>query len=281
MRTAITIVLGLAVASPTLAQTIDGRGTAIVPMNRLPTSTAVVSRGAVPVAQQQAFELVASVEHFDVLAAREFEAISEVVGRQVEAAYQAIATSLQHQLSLRPFLVLFGTTDDLARTVQTRTVPGDREHILVPLDLPEARRAGMLAHEVAHVFLWDMLPARRARQLPAWLVEGMAERYRAEWDSGDIATLQAMLQAGSMPSAQALDAALRPGTGRRDHIVGHAMFDLLVARAGADGPRELIVQIGRDSGREPFAAYLDLVGLTPNDFDSSFETFVRTDLLRR
>lgn len=100
--------------------------------------------------QLQEFRMAAQIEHFDITCAPEFDGRAAVVGRRSENAYRCVASSLQHDLSFRPLLVLFATRAEQLQAIETRTVPGNREHVLVALDIPDAGLDGNLLHELSH-----------------------------------------------------------------------------------------------------------------------------------
>jgi hypothetical protein len=256
MRVSTTVILVLAVVPPAAAQT-----------------------GRVAARQVQEFRLVASVGHFDITCAPGLDGEAEPIGRKAEHAYQAVAASLRHELSLRPLLVLFATTDELRGAVQTGTVPGNREHVLVPLDLPASQLGGTLVHELSHVFLWDILPASRHQQIPPWLIEGMAELHRGDWDASDLETLRNMVEASNVPTPQTLEIVTQPADDRRHVIVGHAMFEFLIARAGVEGPRRLLISLGQNLATAPLDVYLATLGLAPDEFNQAFNAFLRTRFL--
>lgn len=105
--------------------------------------------------QLQDFRMAAQIEHFDITCAPEFDGHAAVIGRRAENAYRRVASSLQHNLSFRPLLVLFETRAEQMRAIETRTVPGNREHVIVALDMPGAGSEDNLVHELSHVFLFD------------------------------------------------------------------------------------------------------------------------------
>src|SRR5688572_29363700 len=71
--------------------------------------------------QLQDFRMAAQIEHFDITCAPEFDGHAAVIGRRAENAYRRVASSLQHDLSFRPLLVLFETRAEQMRAVETRT----------------------------------------------------------------------------------------------------------------------------------------------------------------
>jgi hypothetical protein len=79
---------------------------------------------------------VSETAHFDITYPPELDAKMARIGREAERAYRQVSSDLVHDLSLRPLLVLFGTRGELDRAVTSGTVPGNREHVLRPLDTP-------------------------------------------------------------------------------------------------------------------------------------------------
>jgi beta-lactamase regulating signal transducer with metallopeptidase domain len=276
------LILALAVVPTALAQTgLVQLTTSVVSTNRLGAAESViVTSSPARVARQiQEARLVASADHFDITSTPDLDGQAELVGRQAEQAYRLVAASLQHELSLRPLLVLYLTGDQAQRAVQTGTVPGNREHILVPLDTPSERLPGMLAHEVSHAFVFDILPASRIYQVPVWLMEGMAELHRGEWDPTDVSALRGILLTGTGPTLQTIEAMRQSTDKRQNYVIGHAMLDFLVARVGTDGPRRLLLSLRENLTVTPLDAYLAALGLAPDEFNRTFDVFLRTRFL--
>jgi hypothetical protein len=223
--------------------------------------------------QLQDFRMAAQIEHFDITCPPEFDGQAAIIGRRAENAYQRVAASLQHDLSFRPLLVLFATKADQMRAIETRTVPGNREHVLVALDIPDAGLDGNLVHELSHVFLFDVLPPARQWNVPVWILEGLAEHQRGEWDADAIGMLRNMVETGTLPMLFGVDAA--GGDSRRSAVFGHAAFDFLASRAGADGARRFFTNLRANPGTSPQNAYLATLALPEADFDRAFGEYLK------
>jgi hypothetical protein len=185
--------------------------------------------------QLQDFRMASQIEHFDITCAPEFDSQAAVIGRRAESAYQRVASSLQHDLSFRPLLVLFATRAEQMRAVETRTIPGNREHVIVALDIPGAGSEDNLVHELSHVFLFDVLS-------PALTLS-------------DVAT-------GRVDS-------------RRSAVFGHAAFDFLRSRLGTDAARRFLAGLRANPATTPEAAYLAALGLAVADFDRAFADYLK------
>lgn len=206
------------------------------------------------------FRMAAQIAHFDITCPPELDRQALAVGRQAENAYQRVSSSLQRDLSFRPLLVLFPTAADQTRAIDTRTIPGNREHVLVALDTPENRVEGQFIHELSHVFLFDALPPAVHRDVPVWILEGLAEHQRGEWNEGDRAAVRDMVDRGNLPKLSR--AGTLEGDARTSTIFGHAAFDFLASREGTDGVRRFLDDLREHT---PVTAFLRGVGLSPAD----------------
>ena len=219
--------------------------------------------------QLQEFRMAAQIDHFDITCPPKLDLRAAIIGRQAESAYQRVSSSLQHTLSFRPLLVLFPTRAEQMRAIDTRTVPGNREHVLIALDAPETGLDGQLIHELSHVFLFDVLPAPLRRDVPVWILEGLAEHQRGEWNDGDRTALKSMLDSGTLPKLSRVETL--DGDARRSLVFGHAAFDFLAAREGTDGVRRFFMDVRE---RAPISAFLARLDLSPADFDSEFDAYL-------
>ncbi len=128
---------------------------------------------------------IRNTDHFEIHYEPDLDLHAERVGREAEHAYERISGDLRHNLALRVPIVLFRTTPELAVSVQTsepghaplsavKVAAGDR--ILLAVDRPADQWLGLITHEVAHIFGFDILPGMTT---PSWILEGLAE-YRAQ-----------------------------------------------------------------------------------------------------
>jgi hypothetical protein len=222
--------------------------------------------------QLQDFRMAAQIEHFDITCAPEFDGQAAVISPRAENAYQRVASSLQHDLSFRPLLVLFETRAEQMRAVETRTIPGNREHVIVALDMPGAGSEDNLVHELSHVFLFDVLSPALHGNVPVWILEGLAEHQRGQWEAADITVLSNMVETGTMPTLS--DVSTGRVDTRRSAVFGHAAFDFLASRTGIDGAQRFVAALRANPGITPQNAYLASLGLDV-DFDRAFAEYSR------
>jgi hypothetical protein len=149
---------------------------------------------------------------------------------------------------------------------------GDR--ILFPTDQPADRWLGLLTHEVAHVFGFDILPGTGT---PRWILEGLAEYQRGAWDPADLAALRGAVRAGSVSAIAVLRADDGTTPPRLLQSVGHAAYDFIESRWGKPGVRQFLFgvrQTARDGG-DPFDMALQI---RRDEFERAFDRYLRDRL---
>ncbi len=217
---------------------------------------------------------ITNTDHFDitftVIAAGDLERIAAVA----ERAYRRISAGLKHELSLRPLIVVYGTRADVQGATAARSFPGNREHLLWALDTPAVQADGDFAHELTHVFAFDIVPVTVRRVLPSWVHEGLAEFERGEWAASDLGIVRDLLRENRFPALVTLSAEGSTNA-HLQRIVGHLAFDFLVARAGQDAVKRVLVSL-RGNVTSPIDVYLTSIGLTESQFEGEFERYVRT-----
>ena len=217
---------------------------------------------------------ITSIDHFDIAFTAITEDDLERVAAIAERAYRRIGAGLTHELSLRPLIVVYGTHAEVQRAIAARSYPGNREHILWALDAPATQADGDFVHELTHVFAFDIIPPTMHRELPAWFQEGLAEFERGEWASSDLGMIRELLRASRLSALSRLSAEGSANTAVLQRVVGHLAFDFLVARAGHDAVKKVLVSL-RENPTNPIDAYLTAIRLSESQFAEEFEVYVR------
>jgi hypothetical protein len=115
-----------------------------------------------------------------------------------------------------------------------------------------------------------MIP--RACQLPAWVLEGLADHETGNWISSERSTVHASVAAGVIPPVAKLAAG--------DRLWGHALFDSVAAKYGTQGVRRYVMaQCDRRAGGADAARVA--FDLASNEFDRAFLTYVRAQFSDR
>ena len=123
------------------------------------------------------------------------------------------------------------------------------------MDRPADQWYGLLAHEVTHIFGFDIIPGTAT---PRWMTEGLAEDQRGEWDPGDLVTIRDAVRANAIPKMSALSGSGGSTDQRLIHGLGHAAFDFIESRWGKPGVRQFIFGLRQTAinGSDPYQSGL-------------------------
>jgi len=240
---------------------------------------AVSSATAQDAAQRDAADRrMRQTDHFEISYAPSLDLHAERIAGEAERAYERVSLDLRHSLGSKIPLALFESAADLERGQRTgvANVPaatGDRnDRILFRVDVPADQWLGLLTHEVAHVFGFDILPGSTT---PTWIAEGLAEYERNAWDPSDLVLLREAVRSNTIPRLTSL----QPEGSRARFVeaLGHAGFDFIEARWGKAGIRQFLLALRRSAsgGADPYDAAFRMAAA---DFDRAFESYLRARL---
>ena len=226
-----------------------------------------------PVSNQQ----VRRTDHFEIQYAASLDLHADRIATEAERAYERVSGDLRHNLAFNVPLVLFASDAELQRSVQAPSGrSGTADRILLALDRPADTWLGVITHELAHVFEFDIIP--RAAASPAWVSEGLAEYERGSWDPADLVILRDAVRTNALPKLTALQS----GTGapRVAHAIGHAAFDFIESRWGKAGMRQLLFALRQQAsgGGDPYEAAFRMQAAA---FENAFEQYLRTKVADR
>jgi TonB family protein len=216
-----------------------------------------------------------ATDHFDIYYEPEPDLHIEQIGTEVERAYARISSDLKHELDFKVQVILFRTTGAQQHALNTGTmklpdvIPSKPYRVLLPMDYPAGQRYGLMAHEITHVFGFDIIPGGTSRAI----AEGLAEYERGSWDPGDVAAVRAAVRAQAVPDISSFSG--EAGTDPRlVYGFGHAMFDFIESRWGKNGVRQFLFGLRRPStsGDDPYEGALQV---TRNYFERAYEEYLR------
>ena len=226
-------------------------------------------------------------DHFEIYYQPDLDLHAERVGREAERAYEQVSSDLKHNLAFRVPVILFHTTNELEQSVQAgRPWPRPahvaslaepaRDRIFLAMDHPADQWYGLITHEVAHLFGFDIVPGTAT---PRWITEGLAEYERGAWDPGDLVALREAVRANAIPQMSGLDG---DGDSRNPRLVyglGHAAFDFIESRWGKSGVRQFIFWLRQtaNNGADPYERALQV---RRDEFDQAFEQYLRERFAR-
>ena len=220
---------------------------------------------------------IRQTDHFEISYPPSLDLHAERIAADAEHAYERVSGDLRHSLGFKIPLVLFESAADLQRGRQTRAAnvslaAGSTDRILFRVDVAADQWLGLLTHEVAHVFGFDILPGSAT---PAWITEGLAEYERNAWDPSDLVLLREAVRSNTLPQLTSV----QPDTSKARFVeaLGHAAFDFIESRWGKAGIRQFLLALRRSAtgGADPYDAAFRMAAA---DFDRAFESYLRARL---
>jgi beta-lactamase regulating signal transducer with metallopeptidase domain len=217
-----------------------------------------------------------NTDHFEIQYQPDLDLHAERVAREAERAYEQVSANLKHTLAFRVPVILFRTTHELEQSVQARSLTPShassvtdpsRDRIMLALDRPADQWLGIITHEVAHVFGFDIIPGTATAR---WITEGLAEYQRSAWDPSDLVTLRDAVRASVVPRLSRLHS----DDARLTYALGHAAFDFIESRWGTSGVLRFLFAL-RQAARIGGDPYQGAFQITGDEFDRGFERYLR------
>ena len=106
-------------------------------------------------------------DHFEIYYYPENERHLERVASYAESAYQQVSSDLRHDLNQRVPLIIFKTHSEFEQqNIAPGSSPegvlafaeGERNRMVLPIDLPTDLLYGLIVHELTHVFQYRLHP---------------------------------------------------------------------------------------------------------------------------
>jgi beta-lactamase regulating signal transducer with metallopeptidase domain len=221
---------------------------------------------------------IRQTDHFEIYYQPDLDLHAVRVAEEVERAYERISFDLKHNLAFKVPIVLLHRASELEQSAAAGSVGRShvapvsdpfRDRILLAMDQPSDAWSGLITHELAHVFGFDILPAAGT---PQWIVEGLAEYLRGAWDPSDLVVLRDSVRASAIPKLSGLRDDGGAPVPRLVYGVGHAAFDFIESRWGKAGVRQFLFRLRQSaSGGDPYQAAFQL---GRDEVDLAFERYL-------
>src|SRR4030095_3677495 len=171
------------------------------------------------------------------------------VASYAESAYDEISRALNFQIPKSINIIYYSTHSEFEQTntlgsfipegIGAFALP-TRNRMVLPVDLPDEKLQKLIAHELTHVFQFEILFGGSfirayTSGAPQWLTEGMASYFAQDEDSKDRLGLRAAVLADQVP-----EIAERGIYGFFAYRFGHAVFDYIESEWGRDGVRDFV-----------------------------------------
>ncbi len=227
--------------------------------------------------------------HFDIHYYPAAEAHLAKVASMAESAYDELSQKLDSQIKDPIVLIYYDThaafeqnniiLNFIPEGVGAFAVP-TRNRMVLPVDLPDDELLNLIRHELTHVFQFNILYQGRAAkaltaQPPQWFMEGMASYFGQDESARDRGFLRDAVVNDRVPKISGED----EPRGFFAYRFGHAVFDYVEERWGADGVRDVILEMRTTLGSDVVKALERALGVDPEDFDADLRRWLRRKYL--
>src|SRR3954452_2708727 len=224
-------------------------------------------------------------DHFEIYYYPDIEKHLERVAGYAESAYQQVSSDLKHDLSFKVPLILFKTHSEFE---QQNVAPGAaqegvaafaepfRDRMLLPIDDPPDRLYGLIAHELTHIFEFDIIPQGLIRRsVPLWVNEGLSDYERGQWDPLDLMMVRDAAVADIVPKMSEMEGYGNTSNPRLVYNLGHAVFEFIEAKFGKEGIRQFLFALRKSVIGGGEDAYEEALRMKPDEFDQAFERYLK------
>jgi hypothetical protein len=227
--------------------------------------------------------------HFTIWFYKKEEVTLGKVASYAESAYDDISRALNFQIPKSINLIYYADHSDFEQTntllnfipegVGAFALPS-RNRMVLPVDLPDEKLQQLIAHELTHVFQFEILFGGNylraaTTNAPQWLMEGMASYFGNDEDNKDRMVLRDAVLSDQVPEVT--------GTGVSGYFAyrfGHAVFDFMTAEWGRDAVREFVFEFRTVIGPSIEKAIKRAFNISGEDFDIKFRRFLRQRYLK-
>jgi hypothetical protein len=226
-----------------------------------------------------------TTDHFEIYYYPELERHLERISGYAESAYEQVSSDLKHDLSFKVPLILFKTHSEFE---QQNVIPGAaqegvgafaepfRNRMLLPIDDPPDRLYGLIAHELTHIFEFDIIPQSLIRRsVPLWVNEGLSDYMRGAWTPLDLMSIRDAAVADIVPKMSKLEGYTQVGGARLVYNLGHAAFEFIEARWGKEGIRQFMFALRKSVIGGGEDAYEEAFRMKPDEWDQAFEKYLK------
>ena len=226
-----------------------------------------------------------ATDHFDIYYYPEMERHLERISGYAESAYQQISADLKHDLPFKIQLILFKTHSEFEQeNIFGQATEGVgafaepvRRRMVLPIDEPPDRLYGLIVHELAHQFQFDIIPQSMVRRnYPLWVAEGGSEIARGQWTPMDLMTVRDAAVADIVPKMSQTEGYGNANNPRLvPYNLGHALFEFIEAKWGKEGIRQFMFALRKSVIGSGEDAYEEAFKMTPDEFDQAFDRYLK------
>jgi WD40 repeat protein len=227
--------------------------------------------------------------HFVIYFYPKEESALQKVASYAESAYDDISRALNFQIPKPINLIYYATHSDFEQTnTELGFIPEGvgafalptRNRMVLPIDVPDQKLQNLIAHELTHVFQFEMLFGGNylramTTNAPQWFMEGMASYFGKDEDNKDKMVLRDAVLSDRVP-----EIAERQIYGFFAYRFGHAVFDFISAEWGPDAVRDFLLEYRTQIGSSMERAVKRTFNVSAEDFDIKFRRYLRQTYLK-
>lgn len=227
--------------------------------------------------------------HFTIYFYERERATLQKVASFAESAYDDLSRQLNFQIPKPINVIYYATHSDFEQTnTELNFIPEgigafalpSRNRMVLPVDLPDEKLQQLVAHELTHVFQFEILFGGNylraaTTNAPQWFIEGMASYYGNDEDNKDRMILRDAVLADQVP-----EIAQKGIQGFFAYRFGHAVFDFVAAEWGKDAVRELLFEFRNQIGGNLDKVLKRAFNVPAEDFDIRFRRYLRQRYLK-
>jgi Tol biopolymer transport system component len=153
--------------------------------------------------------------------------------------------------------------------------------MVLPIDQPDEKLAQLIAHELTHVFQFEILFGGNyiraaSTNAPQWFMEGMASYFGNDEDNKDRMVLRDAVLADQVPEIAETGGV----QGFFAYRFGHSVFDFIEAEWGKDAVRDFVFEFRNQIGGNVEKVIKRAFNLSAEDFDVKFRRYLRRRFLK-
>src|SRR5574338_236728 len=224
-----------------------------------------------------------TTDHFEIYYYPELEKHLERVAGYDESAYQQVSADLKHDLAFKVPLVLYKTSSEFQQqNVLPEEMPEGvlafaepmRDRMVLPIDEPPDQLYRIIAHELTHIFEFDIIPRSLVRRgLPVWVDEGLSNYEAGYWHPLDLMQVRDAAIADIIPKMSEFETPAL--SGRLPYSLGMACFEFIESKWGKEGLRQFLFALRKSVIGGGENAYEEAFRLKPEEFDEQFDKYLK------
>jgi len=227
--------------------------------------------------------------HFTIFYYDREQVSLQKVASFAESAYNDISRQLNFQIPKSINLIYYADHSDFEQTntdldfipegVGAYALPS-RNRMVLPVDLPDEKLQQLIAHELTHVFQFEILfngnyLRAMTTNAPQWLMEGMASYFGNDEDNKDRMVLRDAVLSDRVP-----EIAQKGIYGYFAYRFGHAVFDFIAAEWGKEAVRDFVFEYRNQIGPSVEKTVKRAFNISGEDFDIRFRRYLRHKYLK-